>query len=126
MTPHDQLALEPLRNAKARLVSDAPAEVVLELDAVYAWWLGPLPRLLGAKKSKRLSLDGVALTVWRRIDDRVNLGQLIDGIAAEHQLEFNEARLLLLQFLRSLSQRGLVVLGDRTDLGPTSPISSPD
>ncbi len=114
LTPLDQLALVPLRNAKVRVVEDTPACVVLEVDAVYPRWFGPLPRLLGAKKVKRMSIDGLALLVWRRIDDRITLGGLIDWLAAEQQLEFNEARLLMLQFLRSLSLRGLIVLGDRT------------
>lgn len=117
LNPLDQLALVPLRNAQVRLIEDAPTRVVLEIDAVYARWLGPLPRLLGAKKTKRMWLDGLALAVWRRIDDRLSLGGLIDWFAAEQQLEFNEARLLTLQFLRSLSLKGLVVLGDRTGLG---------
>lgn len=116
ITPLEQLALVPLRNAKVRLIEDAPARVLLEVDAVYPRWLGPLPRLLGAKKVKRIALDGLSLMVWRRIDDRINLGGLIDWLAAEQQLEFNEARLLTLQFLRLLSLRGLIVLGDRTGI----------
>ena len=117
LTPLDQLALVPLRNAKVRLIEDAPARVILEVDVTYPVWFGPLPRLLGAKKHKRLSLDGLGLEVWRRIDDRTSLGGLIDWLAAEQVLEFNEARLLTLQFLRSLSLKGLVVLGNRTGLG---------
>lgn len=117
LTPLDQLALVPLRNAKVRLIEDAPARVVLEVDVVYPRWLGPLPRLLGSKKTKRMSLDGLALGVWRRIDDRITLGGLVDWLAAEQQLEFNESRMLTLQFLRSLSLKGLIVLGDRTGLG---------
>ncbi len=116
ITPLEQLALVPLRNAKVRLIEDAPARVLLEVDAVYPRWLGPLPRWLGAKKVKRIALDGLSLMVWRRIDDRINLGGLIDWLAAEQQLEFNEARLLTLQFLRLLSLRGLIVLGDRTGI----------
>lgn len=116
LTPLEQLAFVPLRNAKVRLVEDAPNRVQLEVDAVYPLWLGPLPRLLGAKKVKRVALDGLALLVWRRIDDRINLGGLVDWLAAEQQLEFNEARLLTLQFLRLLSLRGLIVLGDRTGI----------
>lgn len=116
LTPLEQLAFVPLRNAKVRLVEDAPNRVQLEIDAVYPRWLGPLPDWLGAKKVKRVALDGLALLVWRRIDDRISLGGLVDWLAAEQQLEFNEARLLTLQFLRLLSLRGLIVLGDRTGI----------
>lgn len=114
MTPLEQLALTVLRNAKVRTLEDAAARVVLEVDVTYPGWLGPLPRLLGAKNRKKLVLDGMAMQLWRRIDDRTTLGGHIDWLAAEHMLAFNESRLLVLHFLRSLSQQGLVVLGDRT------------
>jgi len=117
MTPQEQLALVPLRNAKVRILENAPIRVILEVDAVYPGWLGPLPRLLGAKAVKKVQLDGLALLVWRRIDDRVTLAGLVDWLAADQQLEFNEARLLTLQFLRSLAMKGLLVMGDRTGLG---------
>ncbi len=117
ITPLEQLALVPLRNAKSRVVEETGNRLIVEVEVIYSRWLGPLPRLLGAKKLKKLWIDGLALEVWRRIDDRINLGGLIDWLAGEHQLEFNEARLLTLQFLRSLAQKGLIVLGDRTGLG---------
>lgn len=114
MTPLQQLGLAVLRNVKARTLEDAPARLVLEIDATYPRWLGPLPRLLGAKRTRKLQLEGMALAIWRRIDDRSTLGAHIDWLAADQQLGFNEARMLTLQFLRSLSLQGLVVLGDRT------------
>lgn len=116
MTPQEQLALVPLRNARAKVLEDAPGRVVLEVEVLYPRWLGPLPRLLGAKATKKVQLDSLALLVWRRIDDRASLGVLVEWLAGEERLEFNEARLLTLQFLRSLSQRGLLVMGDRTAL----------
>lgn len=114
ITPLDQLQLVPLRNAKVRVIETSSARLVLEVDAIYPRWFGPLPRLLGAKTHKRVWLDGLALLVWQRIDDRISLGGLIDWLAAEQQLEFNESRLLTLQFLRSLAMKGLIVLGNRT------------
>jgi hypothetical protein len=113
-TPLEQLALVPLRNAKVRVLEDLPGCVRLEVDAVYPRWLGPLPRLLKARAEHRYTLDGTALQVWRQVDDRRTLGELCDWFAADQQLPFNEARLLLLSFLRSLSLKGLIVLGDRT------------
>lgn len=114
LTPLAQLGLAVLRNAKVRVIEDVPHRLILEVDVVYSGWLGPLPRLLGAKRQRKVMLDGMALQLWRRIDDRTTLGAHMDWLAADQQLGFNEARLLVLQFLRNLSQQGLVVLGDRT------------
>ena len=109
-----QLLLVPLRNRQAVVVEDTERRLVVELEAVYPRWLGPLPRLLGAPRTRRRSLDGLSLLLWRKIDDRITLGALIDGLAADQQLTFNEARLLALAWLRSLAAQGLLVLGDRT------------
>lgn len=109
-----QLALVPLRNRQAQVVEDSQQRVVLELQAAYPRWLGPLPRLVGAPRSKRRSLDGLSLLLWRRIDDRQSVGALIDWLAEDQKLTFNEARLLALTWLRRLSANGLLVLGDRT------------
>lgn len=112
-TPVEQLGLTVLRNARVRILDDAPARLRLEIDAVYPRWLGPLPRLLGARRVQRYALDGMSLAVWRRLDDRTTLGELCDWLAGDEQLGFHEARLLLLHFLHALAQKGLVVLGDR-------------
>lgn len=106
-----QLDLVILRNAHLRIERDTPRAVVLELDTVYPRWLGPLPGMLGAKAQKKIALDGLGLLMWRQIDDRRTLGNLIDWLATEQQLEFNEARLLTLRFLHDLAQRGVVVMG---------------
>ena len=108
-----QLALVPLRNRQAQVVEDTPQRVALELRSTYPRWLGPLPRLLGAPRSVRRSLDGLSLLLWRRIDERITIAALIDWLAEDQQLTFNEARLLTLTWLRSLSAKGLLVLGDR-------------
>jgi hypothetical protein len=126
MTPLDQLALTVIRNAAAVVIEQSPIRLVLEVPRTYPRWLGPLPRVLGAKRTRKIHLDGTALLVWRRIDDRTDLGGLVDWFAAEQNLGFNEARLIVLQFLRSLAQRGLVVLGDRTRVSaPVSARSAP-
>lgn len=113
--PLAQLSLAPLRNAAARVVSDQPDRLVLELDAAYPRWLGPLPRLVGAKKHRRYALDGLGLELYRLIDDRRPLGDLIEALALAEQLTFNEARLLALHWLHHLAVKGLVILGRRQD-----------
>lgn len=114
LTPEQQLALVPLRNRRAEAVEDGPARLVLQVEAVYPRWAGPLPRLLGAPRHRRYQLDGLALRLWRRIDDRITLATLVDHLAEDQRLGFNEARLLTLHWLHDLAGKGLVVLGDRT------------
>lgn len=109
-----QLDLIPLRNARIQVREDTPQLLILAVDKAYSRWLGPLPRALGAPTSKRFSLDGLGLRLWRRIDDRMSLGDLIDWLAADQQLGFHEARLLTLNWLHQLATKGLVVLGGAT------------
>lgn len=120
LSPQAQLGLAVLRNARVRVVEETATRMIMEVERIYPRWLGPLPRWLGARPHRTVGLDGMALQVWRRVDDRRTLGEHVDWLAAEEQLGFNEARLIMLQFLHSLALKGLVVLGDRT-----APLVSP-
>jgi hypothetical protein len=111
MDARRQLELRVIRNARLQVVEEGPRQVILEVEVTYPGWLGPLPQWLGAKSQRRLVLTGLGLHVWRRIDDRATVAGLIDWVAAEQQLGFHEARLLTLQYLQQLAQRGVLVLG---------------
>jgi hypothetical protein len=111
MDARRQLELRVIRNARLQVVEDGPRQVILEVAVTYPRWLGPLPQWLGAKSQRRLVLTGLGLQVWRRIDDRATVGGLIDWVATEQRVGFHEARLLTLQYLQQLSQRGMLVLG---------------
>ena len=48
-----QLALRVIRNTRLQVVEDGPSQVIVEVVVSYPGWLGPVPRLLGAKAKRR-------------------------------------------------------------------------
>jgi hypothetical protein len=107
---HTQLALRVVRNVRVTVAEDAPQRLVVELPLTYPRWLGPLPRWWKLKERKRYELEGLPLAVWRRIDDRRTVDDLIAWLADSERLTWLEARLLTLTWLHGLAGRGLVVL----------------
>jgi hypothetical protein len=104
-----QLAVVPVRNASVQ-VDDQGDAAVVTVDLRYPLLLRPLVPLLRMRQRKGYRLDGIGLAVWRRIDDRATLAELVDWFATEHRLSFHESRALLLGYLQTLVNNGLVVL----------------
>jgi hypothetical protein len=70
-----------------------------------------LAKALKASAEKRYILDGTGLQVYRMIGDGMPFEELVDRFAAAHLLSFFEARAFLMDYLRTLVERGIVVIG---------------
>jgi hypothetical protein len=73
------------------------------------WWMKPLGWLLPFRKERGIALDALGREVFEACDGQTTTEQIIESFAARHRLRFHEARLNVLQFLRSLMDRNLVV-----------------
>jgi hypothetical protein len=100
----------PVRNAHARVVSDEPRRVVVEVPRRYPLLLRPIRVLFRLREVRRLEIDGVGLELWRRCDGTTSLAQMIDDLMTVDRLTFHEARLLVLGLLRQLAERGALAL----------------
>ena len=61
-----------------------------------------------AEGARHVELDAMGLDVMQRLDGQRSLEEIRAEFAAEHALSPLESRALVLNFLRSLRQRGLV------------------
>ena len=109
-TPRQQVEAHPVRNAHARVVSDEPRRVVVEVPRRYPLLLRPIRVLFRLREVRRLEIDGVGLELWRRCDGTTSLAQMIDDLMTVDRLTFHEARLLVLGLLRQLAERGALAL----------------
>jgi hypothetical protein len=114
-----QLLVVPVRNHRVQTAEDAKG-LTVTVEMLYPGLMKPLVRLLKMRKQRSYRLDGIGLAVYRRVDGKAALEQLIDWLAEEHRLSFHEARTLLMQYLQTLMEKGLVVLA-----ATEQPISSP-
>jgi hypothetical protein len=111
-----QLAAVPLRNHRVREAEDARG-LVVTVDLSYPGLMKPLAKALKMRRSRDFRLDGVGLAVYRRLDGSATIEQLSDWLAGEHRLSFHEARTLLMWYLQTLMERGLVVIAGKAGPG---------
>jgi hypothetical protein len=104
-----QLAAVPVRNEHVRAAEDARG-LTVTVDLRYPGLIKPLVRALKMRRQRSYHLDGLGLAVYQRVDGEATLEQLVDWLAEAQRLSFHEARTLLMQYLQTLMEKGLVVL----------------
>jgi len=72
-------------------------------------------RVFKAREVKRFVLAGPGLEVYRMLEGRRSFEKLIDIFAAKHQLTFFESRAFLMDYIRTLVERGVAVIGIQED-----------
>ena len=110
-TAVEQLAALPLRNAAAVVVSDEPRRLVLRIALVHGWLARltkPLTRIADHQSWELLDVD---LLLHRWSDGRTTVEDMISRLAREEHLGWNEARALVLSYLRRQTERSLLVVG---------------
>jgi hypothetical protein len=107
-----QLKTIPYRNERVRITQpeDGTGALVVEAELAYHGMTKLLAGLLKAKTSKKYRLEGLARECYERIDGHRTVEQFVDEFMAEHKLTFFEARALIAQYLKSLMERGLIII----------------
>lgn len=102
-----------LRN---RAVTEEPGDKADEITLVVPIrydkpGLKPLAKALKAREQKRYILEGTGLEVYRMLGGQKTFETLIDEFAETHQLTFFESRAFLMDYIRTLVERGIAVIG---------------
>jgi hypothetical protein len=106
-----QLDSVPIRNRGARVTRAEDGTVAVEVEFVYTGWMRWIQGVLRPSRHRRFELDAVGTRLYDRIDGVRTFERMIDEFAAEHALTFFEARALLMQYMRLLMHKGIVVIG---------------
>ena len=108
-----QLHAIPVRNEKLEITpSDRnPDALIVGVALRYRGLLGVVARYVRARERKRYELTGISRELFERLDGKRSVEELIDWLCEQDQLTFLEGRALVLQYLRDLMRRGLVVIG---------------
>lgn len=107
-----QLHSIPLRNKKVRVFpsDDNPEILIAEVNLRY---MGPLKMarmLLKLRDTRRFKIEGLTRELYERLDGKCTVEELVNEIAASEQLTFFEARAFIVQYLKGLMERGLIVI----------------
>lgn len=104
------LAAIPVANEAVRL-EDHDSELIIYLPIRQTWWMRPpFSWVLPYRKERAIALDRLGREVYRAVDGQRSVEQIVEAFAETHRLRFHEARLAVMQFLRSLADRNIVAL----------------
>ena len=106
----DQLLTLPVRNAKADIISDTEQRLTLRVALVHHGWAKLFRQVFKLKDHRIFELTDLDLLLHRWSDGCTTVGTMIERLAAEEQLGWNESRTIVLSYLPRLTQRGLLVV----------------
>ena len=72
-------------------------------------WQRALRILMPLREKRTYLLTGVGLELYRAVNGKRTVEELLDAFALEHKLTFFEARALVIHYLGDLMGRGLIV-----------------
>jgi hypothetical protein len=105
------LAAIPLRNESVRQDSETATSVRVYVPLRKKWFMQPpFSWLFRFSKERVIELDSLGLEVWRMCDGTSTVEKIITLFANNHKLTFHESRLSVMEFLRLLTRRGIIVI----------------
>ena len=109
LDPARVLRTKPTQNRAVR-VENAASGAVLFVPTARPAWLRALSWALPLRREKGFALDSLGTEVWLACDGSRSFEVIVVEFAARHQLRFHEARAMVAEFVRTLSERNLVAL----------------
>lgn len=107
----DLLEAVPVRNAAVECKRADGGELRLILPLKRRWFHHPpVSWLLPISQQRTFGLDELGAEVWEACTGGRRTVEIIRQFAGEHQLSFHEARVSVCAFLRTLTDRKLLVM----------------
>lgn len=67
-----------------------------------------LSKIFRIPEEKIVELDPIGARVWKMCDGQSTVEGMIETLSEENRLEYKEAEVALLQFLKTLAKRGMI------------------
>ena len=100
----------PVRNPSVETTREESGEISVKLPRRRSWWLDKLAKWGRIPDYRIVSLDKIGTEVWENCDGEHSVKDLVALHAERHKLARKEAELSMVQFLKQLAQRGIIVL----------------
>ena len=114
LTKNQALTLTPVKNIESAEETLDSGVIVIQYPVSMRPWMAKwIQRFKGSSPqlgSRKLQLDNLGTEVWKMIDGKQTVRDIVDTFAENHQLESREAEMAVTQFLRDLGKRGLIGL----------------
>ena len=117
-----QLHTVPVRNEHVRIMrsEEKPDVIVAEIKLRYYGLLKILKQLTNARPYRRFELAGLTRELYEKLDGTRTVEDLVDDLAASEKLTFFESRAFVVQYLKNLMERGLIVIVPEDEVKKTS------
>ena len=113
----DVLRALPLRHPEVTWGPDTQGDMVIHIPLERKAWGLKLARFIPAPTKRHIVLDEIGADVWEMCDGETNIETIRQRITAKYKLNHKEAEASLLEHLRQLARRRLIV----TVAGPEEP-----
>ncbi len=114
LTKSQSLTLTPVKNRESSEETLGSGVVIIQYPVTMRPWMAKwMQRFKGSSPrigSRKLQLDSLGTEVWKMIDGKRTVRDIVGAFAKNHQLENREAEVAVTQFLRDLGKRGLIGL----------------
>jgi hypothetical protein len=110
------LAAIPIRNAELTSTTEGEDRIVLRVPIRKKWYTSaPFTWIFPFRTHRAVELDPLGCQVWAACDGINSIERIIEQFSATNHLSFHEARLGVLEFLKSLTRRGIIVIAGKHD-----------
>jgi len=110
LTPERLLGGVPHKNSEVELKEDEDGPV-LWAEVRRRWWMRPpFSWILPYRDRKGFRMDQLGFEVWQACDGSRTVEQIVEEFAERHRVDFHEARIAVMQFLKDLAGRELIAL----------------
>jgi hypothetical protein len=107
----DMLAATPVHNEAVINKYSDEEQMVLRVPMRKRWYMSaPFSWIFPFRNHRNFALDSLGREVWEACDGKRNVEQIIDAFANRHSMSFHEARIGVMEFLKNMTKRGLVVI----------------
>ncbi|HDZ20057.1 MAG TPA: PqqD family protein [Phycisphaerae bacterium] len=111
VSTRDFLAAVPHLNQAMTLDRQSPKGPTARVEIPRPWYLvPPISWILPFGKYRQIQLDAIGVELLDLCDGRRPIENIIEIFAANHKLTFREAQLPVTQYLRKLTQRGILAI----------------
>ena len=117
LSKNQALNLTPVRNIElSEMILDSGIVVLHYPVTMRPWMAKWIQRFKGPSPqtgTKKLQLDHLGTEIWKMIDGKRRVRDIVDAFAQTHQLEGREAEIAVTQLLRDLGKKGLIGLQEQ-------------
>jgi hypothetical protein len=109
----------PMRNPVLTWGPDAKGDMVINVPLERKPWLSRLGRLVPTPNVRHIILDDIGADVWSMCDGETSIDTIRRKIVEKYQMNNKEAEASLLEHLKQLAQRKLIVAVSGPEDEPT-------